>query len=147
LKVPAWTTGPRFRWTLYGFGQLLRFTASRDAPFARRLAEGDFSLVMSSGEKRSSRHYQVRGGRVSSRGGDGPADFRLIWRDEPAGCRVMTDMVLGKRHALRDAVIQGDLLLEGDAALVGRFLEIVNHLGRVYRRGRGKRPEPGGPGP
>ena len=48
----------------------------------------------------------------------------------------MTDMVKGKRHALKNAVIKGELLLEGDAALVGHFLEIVNQLARVYRKKR-----------
>ena len=129
----------RFRLTLYGFYRLLRFTAAIDGPFARRLAEQDFSFVMSSKEERAARYYRVQSGRLTSRVTPEPTDFRLIWRDDRTGCRIMTHMVQGKPHALKNAVIRGDLLLEGEAALIGRFLEIINQMARVYRRRKRKK--------
>ena len=133
--IPAeFLIGQRFYLMLYAFYRLIRFTATIDAPFADRLAERDFSFVMSSKEGKAERYYQVRGGKLTSRTTYQPTDFGLIWLDEKTGYRVMMDMVKGKRNALKNAVIKGELLLEGEAALVGHFLEIINHLARVYRK-------------
>jgi len=51
----------------------------------------------------------------------------------------MTDIVLGKRKALYNAVIKGILTLEGEGKYVSLFMETMNHLNRMFAKEENKR--------
>ncbi|PKN37480.1 MAG: hypothetical protein CVU62_07035 [Deltaproteobacteria bacterium HGW-Deltaproteobacteria-2] len=93
---------------------------------------------MSSREDDTARYFRFIGGNLRSGRSRIPVDFALIWRDNQSGGRVMTDIVLGKRKALYNAVIKGVLTLEGEGKYVSLFMEIMNHLNRIFTKNKTK---------
>ncbi|MBI9077690.1 MAG: hypothetical protein JEZ02_19975 [Desulfatibacillum sp.] len=120
---------------LYAYTWLFRITAYRHEAFKERLAEKEFTLLMKDKDETSMRWYSFSGGKITTTARKGPeSDFSLIWKTVPAGCRVMTDMALGKPKVLKNAIIEGNLLLAGDAAMVAWFLETNNLIARLNRK-------------
>ena len=124
-----------FAHLLYSYAWLFRITAMRHDSFKERLAEKEFTLLMQDKEGVSMRWYCFSGGKISTTAKKGPdPDFSLIWKTVPAGCKVMTDMAMGKPKVLKNAIIDGNLLLAGDAAMVAWFLETNNQMSRLNRK-------------
>ena len=111
----------------------MQLAALMDYSFNRRLSERAFSFVMTSRENTTARYFFCRNGRLRSTVQPGPTDFKLIWRDNRTGGRVMLDMLRGKSRALYNAVVNGDLQLEGDARTIGWYMETNGRLERVFR--------------
>ncbi|MFP4040233.1 MAG: hypothetical protein ACLFS7_06795 [Desulfosudaceae bacterium] len=119
---------------MLGYARLMWLAALINRPFRQRLAEKDFSFLMRSQEDTVSRLFVCRDGRLRSSRKPGQAVFKLIWRDDQTGARVMTDMLRGKPRALYQAVVNGDLLLEGDARTISWYMGTTGRLEKVFRR-------------
>lgn len=138
LPVPAFVNRPATRIRavslMYGFYLVMRGTAMRSQVFADRIAEKDTTFAMTLKDTGDRRYFTYSGGKVrtSLKGPEKP-DFTLIWKDAPSGARVMTDMMFQKPKVLMKAVMAGDLLLDGDAALIGWFLETLNTMLRALK--------------
>lgn len=125
----------RFRLALlmHGFAWVIRVAGMINREFSARLTETDFVFIMGSKEDDTARYFQCANGRLRSGRRPIPRDFGLIWKDNQAGGRAMMDMLMGKPKALYRAVVNGVLLLEGDAKSIAWFMETVNRLNRVFR--------------
>ena len=117
---------------MYGFVWLLRVACFISRDFRARLAQDDYSFIMSSKEDDTIRYFQFTDGKLRSGTSRIPTDFALIWKDNQSGGKVMTDMILGERKALYHAVINGVLLLEGEGKFVSLFMETMNQLNRMF---------------
>ena len=123
----------RFRHLMYGYGRLLQLGAFVDHSFSRRLSERPFSFVMTSRENTTARYFFCNNGTLRSTVQSGRTDFKLIWRDNRTGGRVMLEMLRGKPKALYNAILNGDLLLEGDARTISWYMETNGRLERIFR--------------
>jgi hypothetical protein len=123
---------------MYGFAWLIRLVGIINRDFHARLSQNDYSFIMSSREDDTARYFRFIGGNLRSGRSRIPVDFALIWRDNQSGGRVMTDIVLGKRKALYNAVIKGVLTLEGEGKYVSLFMEIMNHLNQMFAKKKTK---------
>lgn len=119
-----------------GYALLMQFAAFINREFRQRLAEKDFSFVMTSGDRDVARCFVCKNGRLRSTRKARPVLFKLIWRDNRVGGRIMLDMVRGRPKALLKAVEKGDLLLEGDAQSIGWYMKTSGKLARVFQRRR-----------
>jgi hypothetical protein len=127
---------------MYGFAWVLRVAGFINKDFHARLTLNDYSFIMGSKEDDAVRYFQFIGGKLRSGHSRIPTDFALMWRDNQSGGRVMIDMILGKRKALYNAVINGVLMLEGEGKYVSLFMETMNQLNQLFRpkkeKGSGK---------
>lgn len=123
---------------MYGFVWLLRTAGIINRDFHTQLAQTDFTFIMGSKEDDSVRYFQLIGGKLRSGRKHISKDFALIWRDNQSGGEVMIDMILGKRKALYNAVINGVLMLEGEGKYVSLFMETMNKLNRLFYPKKGK---------
>ncbi|SHK63831.1 hypothetical protein SAMN02745216_03807 [Desulfatibacillum alkenivorans DSM 16219] len=120
---------------MYSYTWLFRMTAFRHDSFKERLAEKEFTLLMKDKEGASQRWFCFSGGKIRTMAQKGPdPDFSLIWKTIPAGCKIMADMAMGKPKVLKNAIIDGNLLLAGDAAMVAWFLETNNQMAKLNRK-------------
>jgi hypothetical protein len=120
---------------MYGYYLLFWYTSWKNETFKEKLAEKDLVLVMRSKDKAVARTYRFNGGRVRSCCGDDPgAQCRLVWMSAKDGAEVMADIAKGNPKALMKAVIDGRLMLEGDASAVSWYMASVNMLGKMYIR-------------
>ena len=134
----------RLRHLMYGYARLLQFAGLIDYSFKQRLSEKPFSFVMTSRENTTARYFVCQDGRLRSSTQPGPVDFKLIWRDNRTGGKIMLDMLRGKPKALYNAVSNGDLQLEGDAQTIGWYMQTNGRLERVFKKKKKKRPDAGG---
>lgn len=118
---------------MYGYARLLQFAGLVDYSFKQRLAEKKFSFVMTSRDNTTARYFFCSDGKLRSSTQPGPTDFKLIWRDDRTGGKVMLDMMRGKSKALYNAVVNGDLQLEGDAQTISWYMKTSGRLERVFR--------------
>jgi hypothetical protein len=118
---------------MYGFVWVLRVAGFINKDFRARLTQNDYSFIMGSKEDDAVRYFQFIGGKLRSGPSRMPTDFALIWRDNQSGGRAMIDMILGKRKALYNAVINGVLILEGEGKYVSLFMETMNQLNWLFR--------------
>ncbi len=132
----------RLRHLMYGYARLLQFAALIDNSFRKRMSEKDFSFVMTSREKTTARYFSCREGKLRSSVQPGPVDFKLIWRDDRTGGKVMLDMMRGRPKALYNAVLNGDLQLEGDAQTIGWYMKTSGRLERVFRAKKKEKEKP-----
>ena len=132
--IKPWLYRRRLSLLMRGYAWLMKIAAMIDASFGQRLAEKDFSFVMRSTEETVQRRFVCQNGRLRSSGKPGEAVFKLIWRDDRTGGRVMTEMLRGRPKALYQAVSNGDLLLEGDAQTISWYLTTTGQLEKVFRR-------------
>jgi len=125
----------RLRILMYGFYRLFVFTAWRSEAFKAKLMEKDVILVMKAKDKRIARTYIFNAGKVSSASGElKEADCKLVWATAEIGGQVMTAVAKGNPKALMKSVINGNLILEGDAVAVTWYMASVSMLGRIYRK-------------
>lgn len=123
---------------MYGFAWLIRAAGIINRDFHARLSQNDYSFIMGSREDDTARYFQFINGNLHSGRSRIPVDFALIWQDNQSGGRVMTDIVLGKRKALYNAVIKGVLILEGEGKYVSLFMETMNYLNRMFTKKKPK---------
>ena len=123
---------------MYGFAWLIRLVGIINRDFHAQLSKNDYSFIMGSREDDTARYFRFIGGNLRSGRSRIPVDFALIWKDNQSGGRVMTDIVLGKRKALYNAVIKGILTLEGEGKYVSLFMETMNHLNRMFAKKKTK---------
>jgi hypothetical protein len=126
---------------MYGYARLLQFAGVIDYSFRQRLAEKPFSFVMTSRDNTTSRYFSCTDGKLRSSTQPLPADFKLIWKDNRTGGKIMLDMLLGKPKALYNAVLNGDLLLEGDAQTISWYMKTSGRLEKVFRAKKKKQTE------
>lgn len=127
----------RLRILMYGFYWLFVFSAWRSADFLQKLEEKDVVLVMKAKDKKISRTFYFRAGKVHSRSGEvGNSDCRLTWVTAKEGGEVMTQVAKGNPKALTKAVIAGKLLLDGDAQAITWYMGSVSMLGKMYQKKR-----------
>jgi len=123
---------------MYGFAWLIRAAGIINRDFHTRLSRNDYSFIMGSREDDTVRYFQFINGKLHSGRSRIPVDFALIWQDNQSGGRAMTDIVLGKRKALYNAVIKGVLIMEGEGKYVSLFMETMNHLNRMFTKKKTK---------
>ncbi|MEW6076605.1 MAG: hypothetical protein AB1724_02205 [Thermodesulfobacteriota bacterium] len=123
----------RLRHLMYGYARLLQFAGLIDYSFRQRLAERQFTFVMTSRDNTTARYFSCAGGKLKSSVTPIPVDFKLIWRDNQTGGKIMLDMMRGKPKALYNAVLKGDLQLEGDAQTIGWYMKTSGRLEKVFR--------------
>jgi hypothetical protein len=118
---------------MYGYYLLFRYTAWKKEAFRQKLKERDLLLVMRAKDKDVARAFKFDQGQVSSTSGDrSDAQCRLVWINAQDGARVMLDIAKGNPKALMKAVMDGKLLLEGDAMAVSWYMAAVSMLGKLY---------------
>lgn len=124
----------KLRLLMYFFYRLFLFTAWRFHEFKEKMTEKDIILVMKAKDKKIARTYIFNAGRLSSHSGEMVvADCKLIWLSAREGGSVMAAVARGDSKALMDAIIDGQLLLEGDAVAVTWYMALVNMFGKMYR--------------
>ena len=125
---------------MYAYYLLFRVTAWKKEPFRQRLEERDLILVMRARDREVARSFIFEQGRVRSTAGDRKdAQCRLVWVSASDGARVMMEIARGGSKALMKAVIDGRLLLEGDAMAVSWYMGAVNLLGKMYLKKKNKK--------
>jgi hypothetical protein len=129
----------RLRHLMYGYARLLQFAGLIDYSFRQRLAEKPFTFVMTSRDNTTARYFSCTDGKLRSSVQSMPVDFKLIWKDNQTGGKIMLDMLLGKPKALYKAVLNGDLLLEGDAQTIGWYMKTSGRLEKVFRSKKKKK--------
>lgn len=129
----------RLRHLMYGYARLLQFAGLIDYSFKQKLTEKPFSFVMTSRDNTTARYFFCVDGKLCSSTQPRPTDFKLIWRDNRTGGKTMLDMMRGKPKALYNAVLNGDLQLEGDAQTISWYMKTSGQLERVFRTKK-KRP-------
>lgn len=118
---------------MYGYYLLFRYTAWKKEAFRQKLKERDLLLVMRAKDKDVARTFKFDQGQVSSTSGDrSDAQCRLVWITEQEGASVMLDIAKGNPKALMKSVMDGKLLLEGDAMAVSWYMATVSMLGKLY---------------
>jgi hypothetical protein len=117
---------------MYGFAWVLRVAGIINRDFHALLIKDDYAFTMGSKEGDTVRYFQFIGGKMRSCHSRMPGDFALIWLNNQSGGRVMINMILGKRKALYNAVINGVLLLEGEGKYISLFMETMNQLNRLF---------------
>ncbi len=132
--IKQWFYRRRLALLMQGYAWLMWFAAWINGPFCQRLAEKNFSFQMRSQEDTVNRLFVCKNGQLRSSRKPGEADFKLIWRDDRTGGRVMLEMLRGRPRALYQAVSKGDLLLEGDAQTISWYLTTTGRLEKVFRR-------------
>ena len=132
----AWARGfMKLSVIMYGYYLLFRFTAWKKEMFRDKLLERDLILVMKAKDTDVARTFIFDKGQVSSATGDSKeAQCRLVWITPEAGAAVMLHIAKGNPKALMNAVMDGRLLLEGDAAAISWYMAAVNMLGKIYRK-------------
>lgn len=124
----------RFSLIMRGLYVLMRFTAFHSPAFKEKIKDKNLALTMTSQAVDRSRTFRFFSGKVRYIVGQTPdSTVRLIWASPEKGERIMLKMAMGHPRALMEAVISRDLQLEGDAAGIKWFLDIINHLSRTYR--------------
>ncbi len=120
---------------LYGFYWLFKFTCWTSSRFKEKLGEKDFTMVMKSKDDTIARTYMFDNGKVYSKRGipQNPA-CSFIWKTPAIGAKIMIDVAKGNPKAIGRAVIKGNLMLEGEAALISWFLEVLKMLGSIYSK-------------
>lgn len=142
-NIPMFDTDHSFRFSLVvnGLYRLMRFTSFFSADFRKTLAEKDMELTMTVPEGAPARTFVFHMGKIRLEKGRTPSSqVQLIWKTPEKGARIMAAMAKGDSKALMKAVMSGDLALEGDAAGIKWFLDLVTALSRKYRRKRRKKP-------
>ena len=139
--IKKWFYRVRLALLMAGFAWVIRVAGMINREFSARLAETDFTFIMGAKEGAPARYFQCVNGRLRSGRRPIPRDFGLIWKDNQAGGRAMVDMLLSRPKALYRAVVNGVLLLEGDAKSIAWFMETVNRLNRVFRPKKKKAPK------
>jgi hypothetical protein len=135
----------RLRHLMYGYARLLQFAGLIDYSFRQRLAEKPFTFVMTSRENTTARYFSCIDGKLRSSVQCMPVDFKLIWKDNQTGGKIMLDMMLGKPKVLYNAIASGDLQLEGDAQTIGWYMKTSGRLEKVFRsKKKKKEAEPAG---
>ena len=56
----------------------------------------------------------------------------LIWKNPTVGAKAMVDIAAGKPRAIEQAILNGDLMLEGDAMAIKWFLDTIRKLRKIY---------------
>jgi hypothetical protein len=117
---------------LYG---LMKVTALRSDRFREKLSEKDIGITMTTRQRDVARTFVFRNGGVDYEKGVSPESaVSLVWDDARKGRAIMVNMAKGQRRALMDAVINRDLQLEGDAAGIKWFLDVITLLSKMYRK-------------
>ncbi len=131
----------RLRHLMYGYARLLQFAGFIDYSFKQRLAERPFSFVMTSRDNNTARYFFCVNGKLRTSTQPGPTDFKLIWKNNETGGKIMLDMMRGKPKALYNAVLNGDLQLEGDAQTISWYMKTSGRLERVFRTKKKMQPD------
>ena len=125
----------RLRILMYCFYRLFVFTAWRSEKFKEKLMEKDVILVMKAKDRNIARTYIFNAGKVASASGElQEADCKLVWATAKDGGEVMTAVAMGNSKALMKAVINGKLILEGDAVAVTWYMASVSMLAKMYSK-------------
>lgn len=131
--MKLWAERLKFKWLLYFIYFLIRIAALRSEKLRAKLLEKDIAIVMQSKDKVTSRTIRCQNGKVRSRKGE--ADdvvSRIVWITPATGSRVMMKMIKGDPKALVNAVIDRELLPQGDAGGIKWFLDVVGMLNRIF---------------
>ncbi|ACL05722.1 hypothetical protein [Desulfatibacillum aliphaticivorans] len=96
--------------------------ASYLPPVSRRLEEKDFSMVFKAGPKKLVRYYTVYNGKLSSGRRDIPdPDLSISWASSSCLLDASMAVIRGDRTAPLQAILDGDLAVEGDIGRIYQF--------------------------
>ncbi len=130
----------RFIMTLRGLYGLMRFTAFHSPAFKEKIASNNLVLTMTARSEDVPRTFRFQGGSVGFESGRATDSMvRLIWSTPEKGAKIMMDMAMGNPKALMNAVISGDLQLEGDAMGIRWYLDLITMLSKTYRFKRSRK--------
>jgi len=122
----------KFSMLLYSFYLLLRYTARRSPEFKKKLKERDMAIQIKTSEPGPARYYKLNNGSITSgKGIDNSSDFSLVWSDASSGFKYMAK---ASPKALMKAMAENNLKLEGDAASLTWFLELMKKLSKQYKK-------------
>ncbi len=125
----------KFKWLLYGLYLLIRFTAWRSHRMRRKLLEKDMVIVIRSKDGAVARTIRCHAGKVRSRKGAAEdAVSRITWVSPAVGTRIMLKVAKGRSKALMTAVVNKELLPEGDASGIRWFLDVTALMSQIYGR-------------
>jgi hypothetical protein len=131
--VNRWFERQKFRWLIYIVYLLIRIAAKRSRRMREKLQEKNIAVVMQSKDKITSRTIRSKDGKVYSRTGESSdAVSQIVWAEPEAGSRVIMKLIKGERNALMQALIDKDLLPQGDAGGIRWFLDVVGLLNKVF---------------
>ncbi len=123
----------KFKWLLYGLYLLIRFTSWRSGRLRRRLLERDMVIAIRSKDGAVARTIRCKAGKVRSQKGTAEdAVSRITWVNSAAGSRVMLKVAKGRSKALVAAVLNKELLPEGDASGIKWFLDVTAVVSQIY---------------
>jgi len=124
---------PGLSFALYGSYWAMRL-ASWWPSIGNLLRSEDFSMVIKTRDGKSVRQYLVINGRVSSKKEDYPVpDLSITWASPSIYFQTLLETLSGKPKTLVQAVINGDVELEGEARQVMRLLAIIAELAKTSR--------------
>jgi len=125
-----------FSLLLYGFYFILRFSSLISSSFKKRLKEMNFTMVISAQKENIGRYLTFENGKIKSKRGDFEnPNFSLVWANASVGFKIM---LKGEPEAFMQAVTEGNLQMNGDAAIVMWFMETTNQMKGIYMKGADK---------
>jgi hypothetical protein len=123
----------KFRWLIYFVYLLIRIAAKRSQRMRDKLKERDVAVVMQSEDKITSRTICSKEGKVFSRRGEsGDAISQIVWTSPEVGSRVIMKLIKGDPKALMQALIDKDLMPQGDASGIRWFLDVIGLLNKIF---------------
>lgn len=118
---------------MFGLYRLFQFSAFISNSFKNKLSERNVVLVMMTREGNVARTFRFTNGKVrSQRKTATDKTCTLVWKTPVIGARAMVDIAAGKPRAIEQAVLNGDLMLEGDAMAIKWFLDTIRKLRKIY---------------
>jgi hypothetical protein len=131
--VKRWFERLTFRWLIYFVYLLIRIAAKRSQRMRDKLEERDIAVVMQSADKVSSRTIRSKNGKLSSRRGESDdAVSRIVWISPEVGSRIIVKLIKGDPKALMQALIEKELVPQGDAGGIRWFLDVVGLLNKIF---------------
>jgi hypothetical protein len=131
--VNRWFGRLRFSWLIYFVYLLIRIAAKRSQRMRDKLAERDIAVVMQSQDKITSRTIRSKDGKIFSRKGErSDGVSQIVWASPEVGSRIIMKLIRGDPNALMQALIDKDLMPQGDAAGIRWFLDVIGLLGKIF---------------
>ncbi|MBU0991607.1 MAG: hypothetical protein KJ737_03845 [Proteobacteria bacterium] len=113
------------------------FTALINKDFKKLLKKKNFTTLIITKDGKYGRSFTFNNGKITSKTGvNQNADLKVIWKDGQTAIKTMKKG--GDQQVLMDAIVDGDLLFEGSAAVMMRFILIMTQMMEVYGIGPDK---------
>ena len=122
----------KFSMLLFAMSFGIRVSSLRFPSFKKRLAEKNYTGLITTKDRTVSRYFSFENGKFRSKGKlHGNPSFSMIFCDAEYAFRVLSS---GSKLRFMKAIGNGSLKFEGDPAIAIFFLETLETMGNLYRK-------------